>query len=321
MKILRLTRKDEALFWDMDPLCMLERLDFPGAFALAAVLEQEGTRGAIPAGLVICRDTGETIIVQWLCVSAKYRRQGIGEQLLAAVYDAAVQAGYTTVCAYLNQEYGRELLCAGEEIYLKDRLFAETRPLAGEWVTDIRTLERAVLSNSKKNPENVRVTPLRTLPIGERKGALQLLQEKKRAAALYPVKENLQLLDADISCLFYEDGKLTGGLLVQSVERRNAQLQGDTVSYYTEHVLYPVFLCIPSIPAAKPLIAAVLKAAAEKYGADSEVHILLEKSTYAPLVENLLPGSRIKNWFLIASVDDYLEQEEQPELQILLSIE
>ena len=320
MRILWLTRKDEELFLDMDPLCMMERLRFPGAFALAAVQKQEGTKGEIPAGLAICRDTGESIIVEWLCVSEKYRRQGIGEELLAAVYDAAVQAGYTTVCAYLNREYGRELICAGEEGYLKDRLFTKTRPLAGEWITDICTLGNAVLLNGKEKAENVRAVPLRTLTVGKRQEVLQLLKKEKQAEALYPVEENLQFLDADISFLLYEDGELAGGLLIQSIERMNAQIQGDTISNYKEYVLYPVFLSASSTLSAKSLVSAVLKEAVKKYGAGCEVHILMEKGTYAPLLENLLPDLRISSWLLVASVNDYLKQDEQPEQEMLLSL-
>lgn len=320
MKIVQLTRSDRELFLDMDPLDKMELLEFPGAFALAAVVEQEETGADIPAGLTICRDTGESMIVHWLCVSEKYRRQGIGERLLAAVYDAAGKAGYPTVCAYLNHEYGRELICAGEETYLKDHFFTQTRPLAGEWVANIRTLKNADLLKGKAETEAIRVISMRTLPQEERQAALRLLKKGTYAAGLYPPEENWKYLDADVSCLLWKNGKPAGALLLQSTARTTAQIWQESVSYYTGQVLYPVFLCMESVAGLKILLQTVLKQAEAKYGADSELHILMKKGTYAPLVERLLPDVRIENKLMIASVEDYQKQEKRPERHLPFSL-
>lgn len=321
MKILRLTKKDRELFLDMDPLLMMERLEFPGAFALAAVMEQKETDEDIPAGLVICLDTGESIIVQWLCVAVKYRKQGVGEHLLAAVYNVAAQSGYTTVCAYINTQYGRELICTGEETYLRDRLFTETRTLAGEWVTDIRSLQNISILNGRAEAEKVKVIPLRALLPGERREALRLLSGRKYAASLYPVADNLKYLDMDVSFLLYEGNVLSGGLLIQNAERIDMQLEGGMLRDYTENVLYPVYICVESAVGVKALLTAILKAAGAKYAADSEIHILMNEGHYAPLMEYILPHSRIESKLLIASVENYLKQNADPKMQIPLSIE
>lgn len=321
MKIFRLTKKDGELFLDMDPLFMMERLEFPGAFALAATVEQEGVNGDIPAGLAICMDTGKSIIVQWICVAAKFRKQGIGEHMLAAIYDTAVQLNYTTVSAYINKEYGRDLICQGEEKYLRDRLFAETKPLAGEWVTDIGSLKNiAISANKKTEAGNMKAVPLRVLPPGDRRAALRILSHKKYAASLYPIDGKLEYLDLDVSCLLYDGDELSGGLLVQRVERVNTQLQGGTIKKYMENVLYPVCMCIESASGIKMLLAAVILAAEDKYSADSQVHVLMNKGYYAPLLERILPDSRIENKLLIASVEDYEKQDDELTLQMLLSI-
>ena len=320
MKILRLTKKDRELFLDMDPLLMMERLEFPGAFALAAVMEQKETDEEIPAGLVICLDTGKSIIVQWLCVAVKYRKQGVGEHLLAAVYNVAVQSGYATVCAYINTQYGRELVCTGEESYLRDRLFTEIRPLAGEWVTDIRSLQDISILNGRAEAEGIRVMPLKALLPAERREALRLLSGRKYAASLYPVADNLKYLDMDVSFLLYEGDVLSGGLLIQNVERINMQLEGCMLRDYTENVLYPVYICVESASGVKALLTAILKAAGAKYTADSEVRILMNEGHYAPLMEYILPHSRIESKLLIASVEDYLRQNAESKMQIPLSI-
>lgn len=320
MKILRLTKKDRELFLDMDPLLMMERLEFPGAFALAAVMEQKETDEDIPVGLVICLDTGKSIIVQWLCVAMKYRKQGVGEHLLAAVYNVAVQSDYATVCAYINTQYGRELVCTGEETYLRDRLFTETRTLAGEWVTDIRSLQNISILNGRTEAEKVKVMPLKALLPAERREVLRLLSGRKYAASLYPVADNLEYLDMDVSFLLYEGDVLSGGLLIQNVERINMQLEEGVLRDYTENILYPVYICVESASGVKALLTAVRKAAGAKYAADSEVHILMNEGHYAPLMEYILPHSRIESKLLIASVEDYLKQNAEPKMQIPLSI-
>ena len=54
MKIGRLTKEQIDFFADMDPLLMLERLEFPNCFALAATETDMQTREELPAGLMIC---------------------------------------------------------------------------------------------------------------------------------------------------------------------------------------------------------------------------------------------------------------------------
>lgn len=54
MKISRMTREQKDFFLDMDPLMMMDRLDFPNTFALIATLQNEEAGEDIPAGLMIC---------------------------------------------------------------------------------------------------------------------------------------------------------------------------------------------------------------------------------------------------------------------------
>lgn len=98
------------------------------------------------------------------------------------------------------------------------------------------------------------------------------------------------------------------------------QLQGDTIRNCTEKVLYPVCMSIESATGMRTLLDAVLTEAGVKYAADSEVHILMKKGTYAPLMERILPNSRIDSKLLVASVEDYQRQDQDFEFQVLLSL-
>lgn len=320
MRIFQLTKKDYDLFLDMDPFLMMERLELPGAFALAAVLENEETGEDIPAGLAICADTGSSIRIDWLCVSMDYRKQGIGEQLLVSIFEIAVQLGYASVAAYINKDFGREFICSGEEGYFKDRLFTEVRPLAGEWVTATHALSQNPLISQKGDAAALYTEPLSALAPSERRKAIAFLTGKKYASSLYSVTEHMEYLDEDLSMLIYEDDRLAGGLLVQNVERINAVLQGTDVKYIKQNVFYPVYMCIESSQGVSALLNAVLKAADKKYSSDEEVHVLMYKGNYAPIMERISPDTKIENVLLIASVEEYLKQDDEAELAHLLTL-
>ena len=107
---------------------------------------------------------------------------------------------------------------------------------------------------------------------------------------------------------------------MQSVERITTRLQKDVICNCTENVLYPVYICIESSAGMKVLLAAVSEAAGLKYAPDSEVHILMNKGHYAPLMERIMPASKIDSKLLAASVEDYQKQNTELGLQVLLSL-
>ena len=72
---------------------------------------------------MICAKTDDCLIIEWICVAPSYRMQGIGGQLLSAAFDLAKQQQLPEVCAYVNREFGREMVCPGEEVFLGDHLF------------------------------------------------------------------------------------------------------------------------------------------------------------------------------------------------------
>lgn len=320
MKVMRLSKMDRELFAEMDPLSMMELLDLPDAFGLAAALEDEETGEDVPAGLAILRRREDSILIAWLCVGMAYRRQGIGEELLAAVFDLAVQWKLPHVCAYLNAGYGRELVCANEEGYLKDRLLEGEAEIGGEWRTTLRALKKSTLFaqarlDADKGGRDVgRAVPLLALSATERSEALLQLSKKKHTDAAYSITEYAGVLDEEVSCLLYDGGKLAGGLLVQRIERDSPQLTSGKFMVYTEPVLYPVAMSIDSTRGLRTLLYGVLRAACEKYDPETEVYVVCEKGRYAPLMEHLLPGMRIGARLFTADVDDYLNQDKVTDL-------
>lgn len=317
MRIIRVLKQDIELFLDMDPLQMTDRLEFPDTFALAAVLE--GKKGEDdPAGIIICRDNGKNLEIEWLYVSGSHRKEGIGSRLLQEVFNMAIDKGYTQVRAYLTNEYGRALICAGEEGYLKERYFLETRELSGEWRLYIRDFIR---KHPQLPPEKsrVQVRSLWEIPSTQRRELPKQLVSMQYAASLYSITDQLHLFDPELSRILYIDGRLAGGILIQAVTRKDLYIKGENLIRKEEVVLYPVFMCIGSTEGLRQLLYEAVNAAAGKYTPDTEVRVIMRKGQYAPLLERMFPGSRIVNHMLTAQIEDYLEQRTEPDF--FLSVE
>lgn len=130
MKIVRLIKQQQEAFSHMDPFMKLERLDDPGVFALAAAEENEVRETYVPAGLMICAVRDDRICVIWLYVEEKFRWKGVGDSLLSAAADLAVQKGLPYVSASMPEDYGQELICRDAEEYLREHLFLQEETTA-----------------------------------------------------------------------------------------------------------------------------------------------------------------------------------------------
>lgn len=315
MKISRLVKEQKDFFLAMDPLMMMDRLEFPGSFALIATEQNETPQVDIPVGLMICSQQGRALIIDWLCVASEYRTKGIGEQLLTAAFDTAVHEKCAVVCAYINQVYGRDLICAEEETYLKERFFSKEQMLPGEWLTDLRTLSKQPCFN-RKFPIPANLFPLRKLSATQVRGGIASLSKAKKASMLYPVNGSTDVFDPDLSFLSMDGDNVCGGLLVQCVNRSFPEIRKNMMIRSTENVLYPALFCAGSGQEAGALLLSSLQAAKEKYSPDTDVHVIVKSNTYANLIARILPNHRIENKLLIADVDDYAQ--EDPSLRLLL---
>lgn len=308
MKISRMTREQKDFFLDMDPLLMMDRLDFPNTFALIATQQNEEAGEDILAGLMICSLQGRALIVEWLCVAAAYRMQGVGEQLLLSAFDMAAEGKLENICAYINDEYGRDLICAGQENYFRERLFEREQILPGEWLTDLRTL--AAQPFFRRNPAaSLQAVSLRKLSTTMIRDGVAKLAKMKEAAMLYAMNGSMDLFDADLSFFLLDGEKLCGGLLVQCVKRSLPDVHADIPVYLTENVLYPVLFCAKSESEASTLLLSSMKAATEKYALDTDVRVILKSNIYEKLCTYILPESRIHSKLLIADVSEYNKPE------------
>ncbi len=304
MRISRLTKEQREYFQSMDPLMMMERLEFPGSFALAAIAEDEKNKKDIPAGLMICTIQRKNIRIDWMFVAAKYRTQGVGEALLLQVLDAAIAGEFTTISAYFNEEYGRDLICSGEEKFFRERMFDEEHALHGECVTDVKSL--AIQNISHKQLEEVPyIRSLQRVPVEVVKKGILSLAESEENDGLYDIVRARELFDRELSFLVLEKDRAVGGIFVQHISTDYFDIQEGNIVKKTKETLYPVFWYGRNEQEERELLNAFVQAAKKKYSPDTDVHIVLTRNNQAEIMEELLPGQKINNKLLIADVQDF----------------
>lgn len=307
MKITRLEKAQRELVLDLDPFLMMDRLELPGSFALVAAVTDAATGDELPVGLLIATRQEGQLTVDWLYVVGGHRMQGIGEQLLVAVFEYAAQTGIPRLCAYFNDEYGRREICNDEKAYFREHLFVEEQVLGGEWMTDIRTLaaqpklcEKAALA----------AVPFRKLNVTQAGVAIRNLLAREACETLYQIQAKERYFDPDLSFLLHDGEVVRGGLLVQRVARSVPCVRDQTIIRAREEVFYPVLCCAPDDADVEALVAAACRSALARYDHGTEVRILLKSSRYAGIMNHLLPGRNVRNWLLVAQVDDYLHLQE-----------
>lgn len=309
MKIGILMKEQRELFVDMDPFWMMERLELPGYFAMAATEFDEEENSELPAGLMIGEILSDKLIIEWIYVQNEFRNRGIAAQLLDAAFTIARKNNLPTVCAYLSEEWGRELVCPSEEVFLEAYGFGNRSSLAGEWLTNLRALsEQEYFQQSTDNLPIV--TPLQQLISSQARTALDALAGKEDAVMLCPINGQQASFDEELSFLLSSKGEIKGGILVKCLSRnRNEVREGKVVLLAKEKVLYPVLLCASSESEQQALLSAALQAAMKKYAKDTEVHILLRDDRLDPFLKKLRLDDAIPCSMLSANVEEYFHRE------------
>ncbi len=290
-KIVSITKQQKVYFMGMDLLMLMDRMDLDGISALGAIIEDEETHEPEPAGLLVYSEGKKGYTIQWLFVDALYRFRGIGSELLAAVFRASKQKGYSVVKAYLPVLPERALFCAHEEKYLKEHLFRKKKTLPGEWHSDVKNVN-AVLEHLKL--PNDRVTPLAGLPEGERKTILKQLK-------------SVEAVDQELSMVLYKDGCSKGALIVETTEVTDPVFKDDEIIPCDRRVLYPVRLECGSELDAVCLAAGACSAAARKYPGDTTVCVISRKSSMSGFYNRLMPEGHVDSFQMTAEVTEFVK--------------
>ena len=301
------TKNDKLYFMGMDPLFLMDRLDLAGMTAIGAIEENEETGECIPAGLLIYTESKRCYRLFWLCVSPDHQMRGIGARLLATVFELSVKKGYSVVEAYFNQIPDREKYCSEEVRYFASHLFTRKEKLPGEWYSKIDAMADRL--EALKLPTDKQIVPLGSLKWQERKDSTALLTRLKRFIAFQARGLQEADFDEDVSMIRYEDGNITGGLLVQAVEVTDPVFENGRLQPSGRFILYPVYVSMGNNLGTLGLIDRACRAATEKYPADTQICVISFRSM-EELYNRLMPEGHVESYKLTAEVKDYLSMDE-----------
>ena len=299
MKITELRKDHRDFFADMDPLMFLERAELPDRECLAAFITEEDDESAkgkdIPAGLLIYRKTKESLMIEWVCVRAEYRYDGVGSELVDKVFNIAQENGMDTVEIYLNGEFGRDEICPGEEDYIDDFLFSGEKELFGEWLIETRTLLKSAVC-SEPDPKDFECKCLKDIAPSQLNSDLKALVSREDFNALYDMSEyGFGPIDRETGFISYMGNKPSGVILTV--------MSGET--------LYVTGFLASRKSEAGMLARYAIKAAGKKYGGSQEVRIIKYTEDYTDIIEAVAAGLKgvkpVKNTVYSADVKKHIE--------------
>ena len=299
MKITELRKEHRDFFADMDPLMFLERTEFPDRVCLVAFIGEEDDEKAkgkdIPAGLLIYRKAKECLMIEWVCVRAQYRYDGVGSELVDKVFGIAQEKGMDTVEIYLNGEYGREEICPGEEDYIDDFLFGGEKKLFGEWLIETRNLLKSAVC-SETDPKEFQCRCLKDIAPSQLNSDLKTLVSKEEFNALYDMSEyGFGPIDRETGFISYMGNKPSGAILTV--------MSGET--------LYVTGFIASRKSEASMLARYAIKAAGKKYGGSQEVRIIKYTEDYTDIIEAVAAGLKgvkpVRNTVYSADVKKHIE--------------
>ncbi len=308
IKIVSITNEQKIYFMAMDPLMLMDRMTMAGMFALGALEEREDTHEVIPVGLMICEKGENSYKIHWLCVDPEYRTRGVGTALLTAVFDAASRKDFPYVEAHIIQTTEREQYCAAENSYLRDHYFTSRRELPGEWHTTVEKLSHTF--EHIKIPKGSTVKALGELTADERKLVLAKLSNMKLQTGRKCIWHQEELFDPMLSRISYQNGLLTGGLLIQSIAVTDSKIADEKVIPSDQKILYPIFLGSEEKLDGINLIADSCKAAAQTYPGNTKVCVISHSDNLRSFYNQLMPDCHVRSHCLIAEVKEYKEADE-----------
>lgn len=290
IRVVSVERQDVELFSSLDPFERLSLLNVPSGFALAAVDYEEGEASAL-VGLLTGFANEQSLIITWIGVTTERQGQGIGEKLLLAAFEIADEMNIGILETLISSKYEMEQIALGGIKFFEDRLFKATKQLPLEYEGTVEDLLK--LDYFQKDLDKL-PTPraLSSLSPTQLKLALRQIDDIEGAAKLYPVADARALVEPDLSFVYMDDGEAYEGLLVQKIE----------------DYLLPVYFFSESDNESAALLLSSVKAAAAKYGKDTDVEIFSCSDKGLSLMQKVFPGMTHEGKKLMATIEDYRKE-------------
>lgn len=273
MIITTIDPKNEAVFADLIPEDLFEKMKLPSVFALGAIAEEEQrTAGVLLFSVEEGVSGEEELIVAtilWLYVAPSYRGTGAADLLMETFWDVMdksevenilcdvpMSEEYNELCAYLESWGFQFFLWDQYELTVQLQDFLELPALKGKPGAGIKPLRMVDKADFRRFLDRVRMLP----------GVLQELPEISSA------------YEEDVSCVHMDDMGIDGALLVQKT------------SSGTLEVL--LFRALSNQQQNMGMLARYsLGAAVEKYSPETPVHFVCRLEAMANVIDKMFPDA------------------------------
>ena len=272
--------EDYPVFRIFDPLDRLDLAILPGTLVIGAFGMEDNDPE--PAGLLIASDEGDRYTIEWLAVAPFCRGQEVGAELLDILFRASERKGYEILSARFTHELG-----IPEKGYFRFGFF-ERR----ESERSICRVNLGTLLESPSLPLQAREKFV--ISLGECQDHRLITEYIKDADMRYALSNGILPLkeaDPELSCLWQEEGKICGVLLILSCENRH----------------YPALIAADSDYEMDACIAYAADRADEK-GLAGDILILPLRSQYIAfrMKKYIKTEGSFRREILTANVEEYL---------------
>ena len=203
MDIVSLRKEEMRFFRWMDPAKLLDRLELPHYFALAAMIDGD------PAGLLIASIKRKELAIEWIYVAPGYRRMGIASAFIKHLVKR--MKGKTLVAHLLEGDHSPAEEAAG--LFLESRRFEKTPDVYLQWRIDHKKIAAIPMFKDGQHPAGVR--KLSELPAYMRQTAVKELAAKSSAITALFAPDILMAFDPEVSCAVLQDGEPAAVLLLK----------------------------------------------------------------------------------------------------------
>lgn len=287
MKVVRLKQTETDLFFRLDSFEKLSLLGMPGIFAFG-VIDDANPINPKGAGLVIGDIGDKRVTINWIMVAKAYRKKGICELMLRAVFETAGSLNIEEVGLMISGEYEVELHSLRKSGYFKNRCFDDGTPALGEWWGELRDLSKEpVFSYARRNFPKAK--PLMMFPSRQLPALIAELADGPGRSEIYSVEKHPERILPEISFVLEYANELCGAILGECME----------------DVIVPVLFFAESQREAIALFRSFYDAALKQYGAESMLYIPGRSQGMQQIITQIIPKRLQKGRLFLAKASDY----------------
>ncbi len=292
MKRIALNEEILDAFLPMDLYERAVRLAMPHSFALGVTMEDGEDDD--PAGMIVCTEDEDRLVIEWLYVMPDYRGNGIGSELLYLAFCEGEARGFVDAAARVSEEYETNDYGWNPKSFFDNDVFSGKEEGECVWRISFQELEKLLVQDEKKNESSAKnVTKLSKIKDQDLQTVAEALADRFDGKMSMPVIEALRLANPETSFLLKKGNDYAGVLLVRKVGQ----------------IWYPYELCAVDEEAAETLVRAALYFSEDVCLPKDEIEIAVRTVSTKRLLQKIgLPGRVYEVTYYLCKMKDFTKR-------------